>query len=61
VRRPYEKATNEENKKKHDYFVLAAKANDLEHHINQAKQYATPTSEKDIRQLQVRISVCVCA
>lgn len=55
ARKPYEKASNEETKKKHDYYALASKTHELEHRISQAKQYATPTSDKDIRQLQAEL------
>lgn len=55
ARKPYEKAASEENKKKQEYYGLAAKVYELEHRMAQAKQYSTPTSDKDIRQLQAEL------
>eukprot|EP00047_Mylnosiga_fluctuans_P003284 m.228384 g.228384 ORF g.228384 m.228384 type:complete len:708 (-) comp11735_c0_seq1:96-2219(-) len=55
ARKPYEKALGEENKKKNSYFAAAAKAFELEQRIVAAKQYSTPTSQKDIAALETEL------
>eukprot|EP00052_Salpingoeca_macrocollata_P008612 m.68125 g.68125 ORF g.68125 m.68125 type:complete len:706 (-) comp16677_c0_seq1:119-2236(-) len=52
--KPLSKAKAESDKKKGAYFRAAQEVHDLEQHMEQAKQYSTPTAQADMAKLKTK-------